>query len=301
MSSNIAISVITRTIDRGDRLREALESLANQTLRRFEAVIVDMSGGQAATVLDDYQNRLPHLQHLKIGKPLSRSEALNQGIRHAAADKIAILDDDNLYDPTHLELIVKGLVQTRADLVYTGVRRTTYTPTGQLINVDDTHEPFDLAQLFFNNYIFTSGTAFWKRTWERVGGYDLRFPVYEDYDFLLRVATTGKIECLPQTTAESRSFTGMPGQQNHTVERTATRRCRAGIYWTHKHLFRLKDCKEYAQRLRAIAASGHHPEIRSRTIWFLPARMGKDLLAWWCSSALAHLCDGWKGLTSKDL
>jgi FkbM family methyltransferase len=288
VSGNIAISVIIRTVNRGDRLREALESLANQTLRNFEAVVVDMSGGEAVVVLDDYQNRL-HIQHLKIGKPLSRAEALNHGILHAAADKIAILDDDNLYSPTHLEIMVKGLEQIQADLVYTGVRRTTYTSTGELIDVDDSQVSFDLYRLFFNNYIYSSGTAFWKRIWERVGGYDPRFIVYEDYDFLLRVATMGKLASLPQITAESRSFTGIPGRQNHTVERAAMRRCRAGIYWKHKHLFRLRDLRRYAQLLRATASSGPYPEIRFQTAWLLPARLGKDLIAWWYSSAFAYL------------
>lgn len=301
MGINIEISVITRTVDRSDRLREALESLANQTLRSFEVVIVDMSDGQVSKVLKDFENRLPQIQHLKIGKPLSRSEALNQGIRHAVANKISILDDDNLYDPIHLEVVVKGLAQTRADLVYTGVRRTTYSPAGQLIDVDKTHEPFDLARLCFNNYIFTSGTAFLKSAWERVGGYDPRFPVYEDYDFLLRVAASGKIEALTETTAESRSFTGIPGRQNHTVELANMRRCRAGLYWTHKGLFRVRDFAGYLQRLRAIAGSERYPQIQRRTLWFLPARMGKDLLGWWYSGAMAYFTRGRRSLSVKEL
>lgn len=299
--SDIAISVIIRTVDRDSRLREALESLANQTLTNFEAVVVDMSGGQAASVLDEFQSRL-QIQHLEIGKPLSRAEALNRGIFHAIANKIAILDDDNLYSPTHLEVLVNGLQRLEADLIYTGVRRTTYTPAGELVDVNESQVAFDLSRLFFDNYIFTSGTAFWKESWQRVGGYDQRFTVYEDYDFLLRVATSGKLAALPQITAESRSFTGIPGRQNHTLEHAAMRRCRAGIYWTHKHLFRLKDLRRYAQTVRAAASSGRHPQIRFHTLWLLPVRLGEGLIAWWYSTAFAYLSNSRKKLnTLRDL
>jgi glycosyltransferase involved in cell wall biosynthesis len=229
--------VILRTLDRKERLSEALESLVNQTRRDFEVVIVDMSTGDTAPVLEHFCKHLPQIQHLPIGTPLPRAEALNQGIHNAAADKIAILDDDNLYDPIHLEVLVDGLERTRADLVYTGVRGTTYTPAGHLVDVAIWHWPYDFTRLLFGNYIPTAGTAFWKRTWERLGGYDPRFQVGEDYDFLLRVGATGQIECLPAVTAESRSFTGKPGTRSHNLETRDARRCKAGIYWLHRDLF----------------------------------------------------------------
>lgn len=280
MRSNVSISVIIRTINRGHRLREALESLAHQTQRNFEAVIVDMSGGHVVSIVEDYYERLPQIQHLQIGKPLCRSEALNQGIRNAVADKIAILDDDNLYDPTHLEILVTGLEQTGADLVYTGVRRTTYTPAEQLIDVAEWHDTFDFARLVFGNYIHTSGTAFWKRTWERLDGYDPRFPVYEDYDFLLRVGATGRIQCLPAVTAESRSFTGKPGVQNHALEEQSARRCRAGVFWVHRSLLTPERFEAHAELLKSKGVTGRHL-IKSWTEWYVRGRMVKDLPGWW--------------------
>src|SRR5215216_3956791 len=101
MRSDASISVILRTLNRNERLGEALESLANQTRRDFEVVIVDMSRkGDTSSVLEHFSQRLPQVKHLPAGKPLPRGEALNRGIYAASADKIAILDDDNLYDPT---------------------------------------------------------------------------------------------------------------------------------------------------------------------------------------------------------
>src|SRR5438270_6487491 len=185
MGRGASISVILRTLDRNEQLCEALESLAGQTRRDFEVVVVDMNEGGVAPLLERFRGRLPRVRHLPVGRPLAAPEATNRGIRHAAAEKIAILDDDNLYDPTHLEVLSDGLERTGADLVYTGVRRATYTRSGQPVDVAVWHRPYDFTQLLFGNYIHTAGTAFWKRTWERLGGFDPRFPVGEDYEFLL--------------------------------------------------------------------------------------------------------------------
>lgn len=280
MRSGVSISVIIRTLDRSALLREALESLARQTRRDFEAVIVDMSDGQAALVLKPYYERLPHIQHLRVGRPLSRAEALNQGIRNAAADKIAILDDDNLYDPAHLEVLIQGLERTDADLVYTGVSRITYNQTHQLIDSAEWHHPYDFTELLRGNYIHTAGTAFWKRTWERLGGYDPRFPVWEDYEFLLRVGATGRIECLPAVTAESRSFTGQPGIQNHVFGGyRPIRRCQAGIHWLHRDHYTTERRAAHAETLRAQGIS--QPRISLPARLFRRGRMMIDLLGWW--------------------
>lgn len=279
MSRDPAASVIVRTVDRGQRLGEALESLARQTERRFEAVVVDM-GAIAGPVVERFRSRLPRLRHLRPGRALSRPAALNEGIREAAAGIVAILDDDNLFDPPHLERLIGGLEGTGADLVFTGVRRATYSPEGELIESLDQERPFDLTRLREGNYIYTAGTAFHKRIWKEVGGYDIRFPVGEDYDFLLRVAAAGRIASLPGVTAESRSFTGTPGVQNHALEVRSVRRSTAGLYWRHPAL-RGPAWRRDTSALRSV--TGAHR-------WRRRAQVLADLAGWWwhCASPAAR-------------
>ena len=269
-----------------------MDSLVNQTRRDFEVVIVDMSReGDASSVLERFCQRLPQVKYLPAGNPLPRGEALNRGICAASADKIAILDDDNLYDPTHLEVLVEGLERTGADLVYTGARRTTHTRDGRLIEVVRWQHPYDFTRLLFRNYILTVGTAFWKRSWEGLGGYDPRFPVYEDYEFLLRAGAAGRIESLPAVTAESRSFTGQPGRANHSFETRHTRRCRAGIYWVHRNLFfspkRRAPYAAYSAHLKAKldGAGGSRGGVLIRWL-LLCGEMGVGLLDWCVCDAL---------------
>jgi glycosyltransferase involved in cell wall biosynthesis len=279
-----AISIIVRTVNRTEFLREAMQSLANQTLQDFEVVVVDMSNGAANEVITQFSERLPSVLHTQPEQLLNRPAASNFGIRCATANRITILDDDNLFDPNQVEILVRGLEETGADLVYTGVRRTTYNDAGELVDLKIWHEPYDFAKLLTRNYIHGVGTAFRKDAWERIGGFDERFAVYEDYDILLRIATTGRIERLPEITGESRSFTGIIGLQNHATETETVNRCLAGLYWKHRDLFfpRGQRLKGYATQLHAkgiIKGTSRRNDMVGTTVF--STRMIKNLVSWW--------------------
>lgn len=261
-----------------------MQSLANQTRQDFEVVVVDMSGGAANQVITQFSERLPSVLHIRPEQLLNRPAASNFGIRHATAERITILDDDNLFDPNQVAILVRGLEATNADVVYTGVRRTTYNQASELVDTKIWHEPYDFAKLLTRNYIHGVGTAFRKDAWERIGGFDERFAVYEDYDILLRIAKSGRIERLPEVTGESRSFTGIIGLQNHATETETVNRCLAGLYWKHRNLFfpRGQRLKGYANQLRAkgiIKGTSRRNDVAGTAVF--SARMIKNLVSWW--------------------
>jgi glycosyltransferase involved in cell wall biosynthesis len=229
-----------RTVQRRHRLRECLTSLAAQTFRDFEAVLVDMSDGAASAIIEEVQ--LPALRHLKLNSARSRPVALNCGIEAARGDLITILDDDNLWDPVHLQNIVRNF--NGADLVYTGVRVQTFTTAGDLVNERLHYCPFDFSRLLEGNFIFTVATTFRRSLWDEVGRYDERFPVYEDWEFLIRATYQREVRALPSFDAISRAFTGDVGLREHSAnEPEGCAQCRAALRWKHRHLHRHVDFK----------------------------------------------------------
>ncbi|HEV8583188.1 MAG TPA: glycosyltransferase [Thermoanaerobaculia bacterium] len=288
MSEPPSISVIVRTCGQSARLAEALDSLANQTRRDFEAVVVDMSQGRSAEVLDRATHRLPKLRRLVQIRPLSRPVALNVGIAAAEAPRIGILDEDNLYDPEHLERLVSGLEATGADYVYTGVRHATFSRDGRRLGCRSVAVPFRFEHLVFSNYIYATGSAYRKAIWTRIGGYDERFAVFEDWDFILRAAQAGKVIGLPVVSGESRKFTGIEGISSFDLEIRTVRRCHAGIYWKHRHLFR----GELRRQLRGIWADHCRRRIPPRTGVLARSVAGwrleifSDLFSWWGHSLI---------------
>ena len=153
--------MIVRTLGT-PQLADALESLACQTRRDFELVFVDMSDGRAERTLCQAASRLPAVRVLSLNKPVSRPRALNLGIAASGSPRIGILDEDNLYDPPHLDRLIAGFEESGADYVYTGVRHATFLPDGRPIDSRDVAVPFRFERVILGNYIYATGSAFSK-------------------------------------------------------------------------------------------------------------------------------------------
>jgi glycosyltransferase involved in cell wall biosynthesis len=232
---NPTVSVIVRTVRRPQRLRECLQSLAAQTYREFELVLVDMSEDSMTSIVGEMRARLPIVRHLRLKRACSRPVALNRGIESASGRFVTILDDDNLWEPDHLVNIVDNF--EGADLVYTGVRIQTLTPDGELIQEQTHYLPFDFNRLLETNFIFTVATAFRRALWDEVGRYDERFPVYEDWEFLIRATHQREVRALTTCSAISRAFTGNIHLREHSAnEPDECARCRTALQRKHRHL-----------------------------------------------------------------
>jgi len=283
-----AISVVVRTLGSG-RVGEALASLARQTRRDFEVVLVDMSGGRIAGALERFAPALPSCRRLAPRRRLSRPAALNAGVAAARARRIAVLDDDNLYDPDQLARLADFLDSTGADYVYAGVRHATYTPAGLPLACREVSVPFRFDRVLLGNFIYATGSLYRKAAWERVGGYDERFTVFEDWDFILRVAQAGAVVHLPGVAGESRKFTGRDDLANFDLELPAVRRCLAGVYWKHRRFYR------GALRRELKAAAAEHCRRRvpprqgllARTVAGWRLELARDLAAWWWGNLAA--------------
>ena len=284
--SSPAISVVVRTLG-SVRLGDALESLAVQTRHDFEVVVVDMSNGRIEEVLDGFASRLPSLRRVTPAGLRTRPAALNAGVREAQAPLIAVLDDDNLYDPGHLQTLVGGLETSGADYVYTGVRHATYEPSGRLVEKRDVSLPWSFDRVILGNFVYATGSAYRRSLWEAVSGYDERFEVFEDWDFIIRAAQRGRIEHLNVVSGESRKFTGLPAISHFDCEIGAARRCLAGLYWTHRHLYRglllhgLKAASTDHCRRRFQARTG----LLAKTVGGFRLELGLDLAGWWTVNA----------------
>src|SRR5262249_12666731 len=196
-------------------------------------------------------------------------------------------DDDILYDPPHLDRLVSGL-EDGTDYVYTGVRHSTFTPQGELVESHDVSLPFEFERVILGNYIYATGSAFRKSLWERVGGYDERFTVFEDWDFIIRAAQSGNFRHLPVVSGESRKFTGLPGASSFHREVEATRRCMAGVYWKHRRLFR-GDLRRDLKRISAVHCRNRVPARKgflAREVGGWRLELGLDLIAWWARAAV---------------
>lgn len=99
------ISLILATLGRDRELVEFLDSLAGQTYRDFELIVIDQNiDGRIDAIVDGYTARL-RVKHVKVGFT-GTARARDHGIRFAEGDIAAFPDDDCAYERDVLEKVV---------------------------------------------------------------------------------------------------------------------------------------------------------------------------------------------------
>lgn len=178
------ISVIVRTMNRPE-LAEALDSIARQSYPNVEVVLVNAANDPALdvpTTCGIFPLRMVH------PKPkLNRPDAANAGLDALCGDYFCFLDEDDLLFPHHLETLFLLLKNTPAPAAYCSVLMT--KADGEVIKKYG--EPFSAKKLAWNNYIPNMALLFKREVLDAGAYFDLNLDIFEDWDFLLQVATQG--------------------------------------------------------------------------------------------------------------
>lgn len=99
-------TVVVPTFGRREYLRQALESVAAQTVDSFECLVVDDGSTQPAQLIAD-----PRFRLIRRAINGGQAAALNTGIESAQGRYLAFLDDDDLMMPQRLEIALEGLAE----------------------------------------------------------------------------------------------------------------------------------------------------------------------------------------------
>lgn len=197
------VSVILRTKDRPDLLAEALESLRAQTFTDFETVLVNDGGPLPEGLLQSPPGR--GLRVVVPPAPGGRTRALNAGLAAARGGWIAYLDDDDLYLPHHLAAL-DGARELGARAAHTSVRQVrqekgadgAWHDAGTLTVYE---RPADLGRLIYKNDVPLLGLGHDSALALETRGFDESFDLFEDWDFLIRLARLTRVVHVPDVTA----------------------------------------------------------------------------------------------------
>ncbi|MCB1540967.1 MAG: glycosyltransferase family 2 protein [Rhodoblastus sp.] len=188
------LSLLCCTVGRTEKLGRLLASLARQTFRDFELVVVDQNEpGALDPVLAPYLEQLD-IRHVRSARGLSR--ARNVGLTHCRATIVAFPDDDCWYPDALAEHIV-ALFDADMDAgVITG--RTVDAAGADSLGL---FLDADAAITKSNIWLIGNSNSLFIRTEiaRRIGGFDeslgvgasTPFKSGEETDFLLRALATG--------------------------------------------------------------------------------------------------------------
>jgi glycosyltransferase involved in cell wall biosynthesis len=186
------------TVYNGARfLRPALESVLSQTHRDLELIVVD-DGSEDNSSEIVRSMRDPRIVFIPSGH-VGRVAALNLGLQHARSPFVAILDADDIARAERFRLQSAAL-QSAEGLAF----------VGSFYDIVDEHDVrIDRVAMWFNpvyaawrlqfvNHVAHSTVMFRRDAARDLGGYDDRFRVCHDYDFLLRLASRGALFTIPR-------------------------------------------------------------------------------------------------------
>ena len=184
------VSVIIPVHNRADLIRETLQSVAAQTYRDFEVLVVDDgSTDRTPQILAEF---LPHIRIItQAHAGQGGATARNAGIRAATGEFIAFLDSDDLWFPQKLERQV-ALFQRVPELAwsYTDMEAFDSATGATLYRQSSSRRLYEgdiLVPLFLQMFVPLVTIMVRREVFDAVGEF-FPSPKGTDYDMLLRIA-----------------------------------------------------------------------------------------------------------------
>jgi glycosyltransferase involved in cell wall biosynthesis len=190
------ISVIIPTYNRWPLIAEAIDSVLVQAFRDFELIVVDDgSTDGTAKRLVKFDSRLRLFKTTNRGVAAAR----NFGVGHAAGRYVAFLDSDDLWLPRKLEIQL-ALLDRHPEIQICQTEEI-WIRKGVKVNPKAIHRK-PSGDIFVRSLdlclISPSAVMMTRELFQRVGGFDESFPVCEDYDLWLRIASECSVPLIPE-------------------------------------------------------------------------------------------------------
>jgi len=116
----VRLSVVIPLYNKADTIGRSLSSVLSQSLKDFEAIVVDDgstdAGGEIVAATADRRVRLMRQQNA------GAAAARNTGISAARGSWIALIDADDFWSPDHLETLLAAASDTDVVLAFSNVR-----------------------------------------------------------------------------------------------------------------------------------------------------------------------------------
>lgn len=209
MAGEPRVSVIIPTFNRARMVCEAVDSVLAQTLSAFELILVDdgSTDDTADVIRSRYggEPRLCYVHQENGGTACAR----NHGLDLARGEYVALLDDDDLWLPRHLESQVACLeTHEDTDLVICDARYEGGERTGTIFGETSYRLP-DSVEALARAAWALPGTMLTRTDAARALGFRSEFHHAEDTDFLWRFVLAGhKVRANPEVLTVYRQHAG---------------------------------------------------------------------------------------------
>ncbi|MCE5197451.1 MAG: glycosyltransferase [Armatimonadota bacterium] len=230
---SVVVPVYCHTDDHAIFLAEALQSVAEQTYRDFEVVIVDDVSPRDILPLVDSVEGLPEIRVLRNVMNVRQAESRNVGIRACRGELIAFLDHDDLWMPDKLARQVEALdanpdaVMVFCDMIMFGMSVDWLKINQEII---PERPEFYWFVAHGNFVISASAVLVRKQAMLDIGLFDSRYSTCDDFDAWLKLLMSSPIIHLAGKLAKYRLHAY---NANYTVDRLNDNVLLTALIWRY--------------------------------------------------------------------
>ena len=178
------VGVIISCYNSSATIEKTLRSVDAQTYKEFECIIIDDgSTDDTLSILQSFPFR-PGIESRVVSRENKGfAFSLDEGVRLAQGDVIARIDADDLWEPTHLEMVCRAMEESGAVLV--GSRATIIDGEDNVIGEYDcpTDNESIIRGLVYDNPMIHSSVVFSKEAYMQTTGY-----YHDDSEFFKHIA-----------------------------------------------------------------------------------------------------------------
>ena len=231
---SVVVPVYCHTEDHERYLAEALRSVAAQTFRDFELVVVDDVSPIDIVPLVEAVDSLPRTRVVRNAGNLGHAESRNAGVRVSEGELIAFLDHDDVWLPEKLERQIAALrANEDAAMVFCDVEML--GSHASRLKIDQSIIPDRPTFCWFvshGNYtVSATAVLVKKQALLDIGLFDSRYSTCDDFDAWLKILMNAPVVHIAERLAKYRLHSY---NVNYSVDRLNDNRLLTGLirrYW----------------------------------------------------------------------
>ncbi len=183
------IDIIIPNFNKGKYLRECLQSVINQTYKKWKIYIVDdCSTDNSREILIDFKKE-DRFNITLLDKNFGPSHCRNIGIKNSTSNFIAFLDSDDFWPDNKLEIQIKEMLNNNYDFSYTDIK---FFFNDNKTNIDKTNLPkiYDLKKFITRSTMSTSSIVVKRTLIEKINFSNVQ---HEDFLFKCQILKKGNL------------------------------------------------------------------------------------------------------------
>jgi len=177
------LSVVMPTKNRSNYLAQSINSIQKQTFKNWELIVVDdHSTENIRKIIESFKDK--RIKYFRLKKGTGIAAARNFGNRQAKAPIIIVADSDDPSYPNRLKITYDYFQKhPKTDVFYSNLD-ILYLQKNQ--KTTRWFQPYKQELIYQINFIPHPASAYKKKTFQKISGYDQSLIISADYDLWLK-------------------------------------------------------------------------------------------------------------------